>query len=106
LETQFIALDANFRMKQKKRGFKDDEGLTKGIGHFVEPNLFAQELRRSQNHPEPREKSTCDSSFAAIERANSCGDRGFSVTGVVAALDSRHGFLPSNAVADLQRGER
>jgi hypothetical protein len=106
LETKFIALDANFRMKQKERGLKDDEGLTKGAGHFVEPGLFARELQRMKDHPEPRGKSTCESTFAAIERANNRMDRGFSVTGVVAAIDSRHGFLPPTAVADRQRGER
>jgi hypothetical protein len=48
----------------------------------------------------------CDSTFTAIERANQKAARGFTVTGVVACIDSRHGFILPNAVADLQKGER
>ena len=33
-------------------------------------------------------------------------NRGFAVTGVVGIIDSRHGILLPNAIADLQKGER
>lgn len=102
----FMALDANFRLKQKDRKFRGDPGLTRGAGYFVNPDLFAQEFRRYEAQPPSRETSTCDSTFAAIERANSRLNKGFSVTGVVAAIDSRHGFVLPNSVADLQKGER
>lgn len=102
----FIALDANFRLKQKDRGTRTDPSLTRGAGYFVNPDLFSQELKRSEERPTLREASNCDSTFAAIERANSRLNRGFLVTGVVAAIDSRHGFVLPNGVADLQKGER
>jgi hypothetical protein len=106
LYTQYIALDANFRLKQKDRGKIGDEGLTGGWGYFVDPAVFKQELRRVADHPQPQGRSTCDSSFAAVERANSRVNKGYVVTGVVAAIDSRHGMLLPNSVADLQKGER
>lgn len=106
LRAQYLAIDANFRLKQKDRGLTDTQSFTGTGGYFVPQNLFKQELKRSLNKPLSKEKSTCDSSFAAIERANSRFNRGYSVTGVVAAIDSRHGFVLPNGVADLQKGER
>lgn len=106
LRAQYLAIDANFRLKRKDRGLSGIESLTGNGGYFVDQDLFNQELKRSQENREAKETSTCDSSFAAIERANSRYNRGYSVTGVVAAIDSRHGFVLPNAVADLQKGER
>jgi hypothetical protein len=127
LHAQYIGVDANFRHKQKERGFGDDMGLVAGGAYFVEAPLFSQELNRineendlrvqgrqagrSTNTATPNSArdtgaSTCESSFAAIERADSRLNRGYAVTGVVAAIDSRHGMVLPNAVADLQRGER
>lgn len=106
LFTYFIALDANFRLKRKDRGSNSDPSLTAGAGYFVEQSLFKRELARIQDVPHVHEKSTCDSSFAALERANTRINRGYSVTGVVAAIDARHGFVLPNAVADLQKGEK
>ena len=52
------------------------------------------------------QKSTCDSTHSAIEKATTTRGYGeYSVTGVVEAIDSRHGFVRSNSVVDLQRGE-
>lgn len=101
-----MALDANFRLKQKDRGFKPGGTLGPGWSYFVEPESLARELKRVGGAKQAREKGTCESSFAAIERANSRSNDGFLVTGVVAAIDSRHGILLPNAVADLQKGER
>lgn len=106
LRAQYVALDANFRLKRKDREIRNEPSLTANSGYFVDPHLFAQELQRFQDLPPVRESSSCDSSFAAIERANSRYNRGYAVTGVVAAIDSRHGFVLPNGVADLQRGER
>lgn len=105
LRAQYVALDANFRLKRKDREVRNEPSLTANSGYFVDPQLFAQELQRFQDNPPQREGSTCDSSFAAIERANSRFNRGYAVTGVVAAIDSRHGFVLPNGVADLQKGE-
>ena len=102
-------MDANFRHKQKEKASAGDRGLIAGGGFFVEPSLFAQEKDRIEAQPPPRrsqEKSSCESSFSAVERADTRINRGYCVTGVVAIIDSRYGFLLPNAVADLQKGER
>jgi len=117
LHAQFLALDANFRLKLKDRNAKSqlsrsqklpEPSLTGNGGFFVDEILFRKELDRVQDKPpdKPKNKSSCDSSFAAIERSNSRFNRGFIVTGVVAAIDSRHGTVLANGVADLQKGER
>lgn len=106
LHAQFLALDTNFRLKRKDRDLKSTGTLGAGWAYFVNPLSFCRELQRVNNSPQVREKGTCESSFAAIERANSRINQGFAVTGVVAAIDSRHGVVLPNAVADLQRGER
>lgn len=105
-QAQYIAIDANFRCKNKDRGSTQTQSLTGCSGHFVNPEVFKSELERETKEPQAKEKSTCSSSFAAVERANSRLNRGFAVTGVVAAIDSRHGMLLPNSVADLQRGEK
>jgi hypothetical protein len=97
-------------------------GLVAGSAYFVQGPLFSQELARiteeSEKHASAKRggkstavsnnagASTCESSFSAVERADSRLNRGYAVTGVVAAIDSRHGLVLPNAVADLQRGER
>jgi hypothetical protein len=103
-----LAIDANFRLKQKEKGVDMTQSLTAGWGYFVDPFDFGEGLLRAQQL-EPQatsEKETCESSFAAIERANTRMNRGFAVTGVVAAIDSRHGMLLPTSVANLQKGER
>lgn len=106
LRSLFLALDANFRLKLKDRAIRGDAGLVNGSGYFVNQTTFNEELARNNVHPPLKDDSTCDSTFAAIERANSRLSRGYSVTGVVAAIDSRHGFVLPSAVANLQKGER
>jgi hypothetical protein len=106
LYAQYLAIDANFRMKQKERGFQSSGTLGPGWGYFVNPMDFSRELLRVSRTPQIQQKSTCDSAFAAIERANSRANQGFAVTGIVGVIDSRHGLLLPNAVADLQKGER
>ena len=42
----FIALDENFRLKCKERGFDSDGNLGPGWGYFVDHTEFAKELDR------------------------------------------------------------
>jgi hypothetical protein len=109
-------------MKRKERGFHSSGTLGPGWGYFVDSLAFARELNRVKTYTQivevsnpvsvasassfPIQKNTCESSFAAIERANSRLNQGFAVTGVVGIIDSRHGVLLPNAIADLQKGER
>ena len=73
-------------MKQKERGLNAATTLGAGWAYFVDPFAFVRELERVSSKPQTQEKNTCESSFAAIKRANTQLDQGFAVTGVVAAV--------------------
>lgn len=45
-------MDANFRLKQKERGFHSSGTLGPGWGYFVDPIAFMGELRRVANLPQ------------------------------------------------------
>ena len=52
----------------------------------------------------PNQISTC-TGFAAL-LVNNKYTKGYATTGVVAAVDARHGFLLPNGIGDLQKAER
>lgn len=54
LRAQFLAIDANFRMKQKEKGLGTSV-LGPGWGYFVDPNALASELERVEINPEGKE---------------------------------------------------
>ena len=89
----------------------------------MDPLAFTRELRRVSDTPQVSEvmslfytycaatddyiwKNTCESSFAAIERANSRVNKGFAVTGVVGVIDSRHGILLPNRYGRSAKGRK
>ena len=106
LYAQYDAIDANFRLCQKSRGFNPNENLAPGWSYFVDPHYFALELARVQLSPLPAEKSTCDSSHNARLQENLQKKEGYDTSGVVAVTCSRSGIIRPNGVADLQKGER
>ena len=106
LYAQFDAIDANFRLCQKARGFNPDETLGPGWSYFVEPTFFANELARVLIDPTPPETSTCDLSHNALEQANTRSKEGWETSGVGAVICSRSGMVHPNGVVDLQKGER
>jgi hypothetical protein len=55
LHAQYIAVDANFRLKQKERGFSNSGTLGPGWGYFVDPISFARELQRFSSTPQVAE---------------------------------------------------
>jgi hypothetical protein len=113
---------------QRDKGSAAHGSLGPGWAYFVEPLALHHELQRVESSRAPTAQATevcrvcplfehvliftvpqsnaCESTFAAIERANAGALRGYAVTGVVACIDSRHGLLLPNAIADLQKGER
>jgi hypothetical protein len=103
-------VDANFRLQEKHKPNRYDPGLVRGGAFFGPDELHAREKSRVEKLPLPskrtREGSTCDSSFAAVERAESRRNQGLTVTGVVAVVDARHGFVFPNGVYDLDKGEK
>jgi hypothetical protein len=82
LHAQFLAIDANFRLKQKERGFHLSGTLGPGWAYFVDPLAFSHELRRAATTTqisEVRDPSSRilipDPSLAEYLRILLCGDR-------------------------------
>ncbi|KZT38987.1 hypothetical protein SISSUDRAFT_968609, partial [Sistotremastrum suecicum HHB10207 ss-3] len=101
--TLFLAIDANFRLKLKDRGDSKDPELGSGWAYFVEHMAYLAEIAKQ---PDLLEKSDCDSTHRAIERAHLKSHKGYTVTGVGAVICGRHGLIRPNGVGDLQVGER
>ena len=124
-ETIYLSMDANFKLKQKERGFSDpplsngyaymvsNEKLLEHLAHCggdkilkadVSPRLLMLCLLFSDDsiHQAP----TCGSSFHAINDAHTKYSAGYAVTGVGGVDCARHGFKRPVGVVDLQKGER
>ncbi|EIN06473.1 hypothetical protein PUNSTDRAFT_136333 [Punctularia strigosozonata HHB-11173 SS5] len=103
--TQFVALDACFKMKNKNRKI-DDADIGSGEGYFVEEKAYQKHLQTYVEEPE--QVDPCDSNFNAIKNINSTKSRTdvMAVSGAAAAKCSRHALMLPHGVADLQRGER
>ncbi|KAH8113739.1 hypothetical protein DFH11DRAFT_1509928, partial [Phellopilus nigrolimitatus] len=102
LYTLVLAIDANFRLKSKDRGVADDPELGPGWAYLVEPVMYSEQLRQQFD----KDKSSCDSTFQAIEKATTRTNDGYLVTGVGAVICARSGMVRKNGVGDLQKGER
>lgn len=122
-----LAIDANFRLKSKDRGVKNDSALGPGWGYLVEPNAYHEQLEiQGENDIHKIEVSlaskcrfhnliltiyasqrdSCESTFQAMEKATSRVNDGYLVTGVGAVICARSGMVRANGVGDLQKGER
>ncbi|TFK46468.1 hypothetical protein OE88DRAFT_1714953 [Heliocybe sulcata] len=97
-----LAIDANFRLKLKKRDLIDVE-LAPGWAYFVEESGYQRFLR---SHIEESEVSTCQSRHDAIVRSATRHTEGYAVSGVGSSSCARHGLMRRNAAADLQVGEK
>ena len=53
LYSQFLAIDANFKLKQKERGIKDTE-LAPGWGCYVESSRYEAHVKAHREEPEVR----------------------------------------------------
>ncbi|KAM6501762.1 hypothetical protein JOM56_001739 [Amanita muscaria] len=102
LYTLFLAVDANFKLKQKNRGIQDPE-LYPGWAYFVNEGPYQDFINNYIDQPEI---STCQSEHDAIVRAAVRCTPGYSVTGTALVLCPRHGLIRKNGVGDLQKGER
>ncbi|KAF8124209.1 hypothetical protein EV363DRAFT_1403314 [Boletus edulis] len=100
----FVAIDANFHLKQKKVS-KDsvDPSLSQGWGYFVEETAYKDYL--DQRKGIVQEKSTC-SSHSAINTTDTKGNQGLSATGVGMIDCARHNMKLPVDVGDLQKGEK
>ncbi|KAH8797282.1 hypothetical protein DL96DRAFT_1721325 [Flagelloscypha sp. PMI_526] len=102
LFTLFLALDANFRLKNKlRRNAKDDPPISDGVGYFVPRPEYSEHVL---NHAGDVERSSC-SAFHAL-RWDDRQVTGLRASGLVALVCSRHECITGGGVGDLQKGER
>ncbi|KAG6807588.1 hypothetical protein H0H92_007027 [Tricholoma furcatifolium] len=102
LYTLFLAMDANFKLRLKKRGLSDTD-LGPGWAYYVEEGAYQEHL---SNYIDQPEINTCQLEHDAITRANTRHIPGHIVSGTGLILCSRHALIRKNGVADLSKGEK
>ncbi|KAI0057336.1 hypothetical protein BV25DRAFT_1812584, partial [Artomyces pyxidatus] len=98
-----LAVDANFKLKLKKRNKIKDVQLADGWAYFVADREYKAHLAV---HTDEAELKTCTSTHNAMTAANMPTHKRFAVNGVGAAICSRHTLYRAHGVGDLQKGER
>lgn len=114
-------MDANFKLKQKERGFSDPP-LANGYAYMVSNNRLVKHLNECGGDKLLKDEVsapaayltfsnsyqavTCGSNFHAINEAHTKYSNGYAVTGVGGVDCARHGFKRPLGVVDLQKGER
>ncbi|KAI0259635.1 hypothetical protein BC834DRAFT_905195 [Gloeopeniophorella convolvens] len=96
-----IAVDANFKLKLKNRGLRD-VALAPGWSYFVNNVEYDAHVMQYVDEPEMKH---CDSSFSAVDHANTPTRKRFAVNGVGAVVCARHAFYHKHSAGDLRRGE-
>ncbi|KAJ7020541.1 hypothetical protein C8F04DRAFT_974156, partial [Mycena alexandri] len=98
-----VALDANFKLKNRMRGnAKSDPPLGPGWEYFVEPKEYKKHLR---NYVPEKDISSCIA-FAALLQKDTRSTTGLRVSGVGGCVCARHECMRPNGIGDLQKGER
>ncbi|KAJ7617990.1 hypothetical protein FB45DRAFT_756044 [Roridomyces roridus] len=103
LYSLLLALDANFRLKNRIRANeKDDPSLGPGQSYFVESEPYKEHLR---NYVAEKDVSSCIA-FAALLQKDTRVTTGLRVSGVGGCVCARHGVVRPLGMGDLQKGER
>ncbi|KAJ7643850.1 hypothetical protein FB45DRAFT_736350 [Roridomyces roridus] len=103
LYTLLLALDANFRLKNRIRANeRDDPALGPGQAYFVESDAYKEHLR---NYVAEKDVSSCIA-FAALLQKDTRITTGLRVSGVGGCVCARHGVVQPLGLGDLQKGER
>ncbi|KAI4517304.1 hypothetical protein K525DRAFT_153413, partial [Schizophyllum commune Loenen D] len=98
-----LALDANFRLKNRIRKNESDVGaLGEGLGYFVATEPYKNHLR---NYIKENDISSCIA-FAALAEKDTKVTKGLRVSGVGGVICARHELIQPHGFADLQKGER
>ncbi|KAF7320103.1 CxC2 domain-containing protein [Mycena kentingensis (nom. inval.)] len=98
-----LAMDANFRLKNRIRGNeRPDPSLGSGLSYFVELNAYKEHLR---HYVAEEDISTCIA-FAALMQKETRLTTGLRVSGVGGCVCARHGVVRPLGLGDLQKGER
>ncbi|KAK7437564.1 hypothetical protein VKT23_018462 [Stygiomarasmius scandens] len=103
LYTLFLAIDANFRLRNKvvSNNYRSPM-LGDGWAYFVPSEPYKEHLAKHTNEDDI---SNC-SGFAALFLANLKNVRGLRVSGVGGVCCGRHRVWRGNGLGDLQKGER
>ncbi|KAI0038056.1 hypothetical protein FA95DRAFT_1506105, partial [Auriscalpium vulgare] len=99
----YLAVDANFKLKRKKKRARKDIELSPGWSYFVADGAYKAHLKNYRDEPEMKH---CDSNHSAVDHANTPAQARFAVNGVGAVICSRHCFYHTGCIGDLQKGER
>ncbi|KAJ7093629.1 hypothetical protein C8R43DRAFT_908083 [Mycena crocata] len=98
-----LALDANFRLKNRLRANEhQDPSLGAGLTYFVEPTEYKKHLK---NYVAEKDVSSCIA-FAALLQKETRLTTGLRVSGVGGCVCARHGVVRPLGIGDLQKGER
>ncbi|KAJ6509365.1 hypothetical protein C8R47DRAFT_1208549 [Mycena vitilis] len=98
-----LALDANFRLKNRLRSNEhQDPSLASGLGYFVEEQGYKEHLK---NYVAEKDVSTCIA-FAALLQKETRMTTGLRCSGVGGCVCARHGVVRPQGIGDLQKGER
>ncbi|KAJ7470067.1 hypothetical protein B0H11DRAFT_1730986 [Mycena galericulata] len=98
-----LALDANFRLKNRLRANeRQDPSLGSGLGYFVESGPYKEHLR---HYVAEKDVSSCIA-FAALLQKETRLTTGLRVSGVGGCVCARHGLVRPQGLGDLQKGER
>ncbi|KAG2126046.1 hypothetical protein DEU56DRAFT_916197 [Suillus clintonianus] len=98
-----IAMDANFRLKNRTRSSDlADPGMHTGLAYFVVTKPYSAHVLQFASQ---KDVSTC-SGFSALAHAESKFSNGLRATGVGLCICAHHEFVRPKGVGDLQKGER
>ncbi|KAJ7027962.1 hypothetical protein C8F04DRAFT_1212258 [Mycena alexandri] len=98
-----LALDANFRLKNRLRANeRDDPPLGDGWGYIVEDKPYKEHLR---TYVAEKDVSTCIA-FAALLQKDTRLTTGLRCSGVGGVVCARHEVVRPQGIGDLQKGER
>ncbi|KAF7308292.1 CxC2 domain-containing protein [Mycena chlorophos] len=98
-----LAMDANFRMKNKIRKNEiDDPALGTGLGYWVEPGPYQEHVKKRVSETDI---TTC-MAFAALLQKDTRMTTGLRVSGVGGCVCARHECMRPNGLGDLHKGER
>ncbi|KAJ7470051.1 hypothetical protein B0H11DRAFT_1730903 [Mycena galericulata] len=98
-----LALDANFRLKNRLRANEhQDPSLGSGMSYFVESAAYKEHLRK---YVAEKDVSSCIA-FAALLQKETRLTTGLRVSGVGGCVCARHGVVRPLGLGDLQKGER
>ncbi|KAJ7766826.1 hypothetical protein B0H16DRAFT_1661387 [Mycena metata] len=98
-----LAMDANFRLKNRLRANeRDDPPLGDGWGYIVEEKPYKQHLK---GYVAEKDVSTCIA-FAALLQKDTRLTTGLRCSGVGGVVCARHELVRPQGIGDLQKGER